>query len=350
MECRHVKLVTACFILFKIGCLVLTIYISVGIIETYRKNEDASVVMINKFDGIDSSTYPALTFCFYANVKESLYKGDYIYRKSQLNSSHYYKALLGMDAADELNSFNNISFEKSTLDVFDYLQKFKVEDTNDNTALNWKYSINSSHDKNIHDTRMIRNYQDPKRVCHTYHPSYTQNVKVDNVNLFFHLERLQTINQGILYFFVHYKNQFIRSMRYMHKQNYFQGITKNDANNFILFDLTHINIIKLREDAEEPCSNEIENDDKEWLHRAMKVIDCIPPYWRIFMRDQNQLSNCTSAQQLRSAARYLPYKNQLNDEIFSQYHPPCYRMRVTVNTNKDAYTDPTLLKIKFRYR
>ena len=68
------------------------------------------------------------------------------------------------------------------------------------------------------------------------------------------------------------------------------------------------------------------------------------------MRDHNQLSNCTSAQQLRSAAKYLPYKSPLNDEIFSQYHPPCYRMRVTVNTNKDAYTDPTLLKIKFRYR
>ena len=82
----------------------------------------------------------------------------------------------------------------------------------------------------------------------------------------------------------------------------------------------------------------------------MEVIGCIPPYWRIFMRDHNQLSNCTSTQQLRSAARYLPYKNQLNDEIFSQYHPPCYRMRVTANTNKDAYTDSALLKIKFRYR
>ena len=338
-------------ILFKIGCFICTVYISFGIIKKYLVNEDTSVVSIKKFDRRDTRSYPALTICFHADAIESLYDRNYIFEKSKLHAEQYYGTLMGAENNLSLAKFGNVSFENAAINLTNYLERYKIEDTYDDTVLKWKHNNSTNYVEDLDKMKLVKNYQDPTRICYTFHPSYMKYAKkIDNVDFYFDLEKLQGINEGVMYFFTHNKDQFIRSMRYMHKQGYFSGITKNDANNYILFDLTHISIVKMRENANDPCNRKYSNDDEEWMYRTMKVIGCVPPYWQMFIKEQTKLKACTRPQELRTAASYLPYKNERALDIFTQYPPPCHRMRVLANTNKDGYKDPNLLKVKFRYR
>ena len=157
-----------------------------------------------------------------------------------------------------------------------------------------------------------------------------------------------------MYIYVHYKDQLFRNMRYLHKIRNMQGIKKSDANNAIVFDLAHVSIMRLREDASQPCNMQLLNDDQMWMTKVVDLVQCVPPYWRnTFLGYGNdKLVICNSTRDLAKAAEYFPLKNTRfkAESAFDLYVPPCNQMSVMANTNNDQFDDPSLLKLLFRFR
>ena len=142
-------------------------------------------------------------------------------------------------------------------------------------------------------------------------------------------------------------------MKYVHKVRSFDGITFNDANNALTLDLNYISIMRTRTDAKEPCDADLHNDDKEWMQEVVKMVGCVPQYWKIlYSVDQsNNLNECNETSQLKKVSKYLPFKNELmTNAIFRKYHPPCHRMRALANTNSDRNWNPDILKVKIKFR
>ena len=156
-----------------------------------------------------------------------------------------------------------------------------------------------------------------------------------------------------MYIYVHYHNQLMRNMKYTHKIRSFQGINIDKNNNALTLDLNYVGIMRKREDANMRCNVTLHNDDRSWMQRVIRVIGCIPPYWKVLYEGGrvNTPPQCNTSNQLRNVSRYLPFKNELMVKtVLRKYHPPCHRMRVYANTNNDRYPEADILKIKFKFR
>ena len=152
--------------------------------------------------------------------------------------------------------------------------------------------------------------------------------------------------------FVHNNNQIIRNMRYLNKIEQFGGINYKYSNNKMVLDLNSISIIRTRKDANEPCNEDLENDDAEWMQHVVTRIGCFPPYWKDLKlySKANNFNECNTTEQLTNMSRYLPYENEsMTKSVLKMYHPPCEQMRVLANTNVARTKNEKLLKIKFRF-
>ena len=342
--------------IFWLGCFICTICISVSLIFKYVGNESSSVLRVIKFNRSDDRNYPALTLCFLSDEeKRGLYKDDYIGQIDGMNTTYYRNALLGIEINNASTKLSEIDFNKATINISDIVADIRLKDINGFKTYDFSQTFNSA--LRLANVPLEISYQDPERICCTYHPSYTPDKNAEEVDLFLNTEKLGDISEGHIHFFAHYKHQFIRNMRYINKVTDFPDIAKAKRPNLIIFDWDHISIIQMREDANDPCSNNIQNDDYEWLANTMNIIGCIPPYWEVLIRNhttfnpyKRTLSICSTSEELRNAARYLPYQNEMKHRAFDDYTPPCTRMRVITNTNFDRYKDRKRFKIKLRYR
>ena len=335
--------------IFWLGCFICTIYISVALIFKYVGNESSSVLRVIKFNRSDDRNYPALTLCFLSDEeKRGLYKDDYIGQTDGMNTTYYRNALLGIGIQNTSTKLSKIDFNKATLNISEIVIDIRLKNTNGYKIYNFSRTFNT--DLRLAKVPLEISYQDPERICCTYHPSFTPDQNAEEVDLLLSTEKLGEISEGSIHFFAHYKHQFIRNMRYINKVADFPDIAKAKRPNRIIFDWDHISIIRMREDANEPCSDKNPNDDYEWLANAKNIIGCIPPYWEVLMLNHTTSPICTTSEELKNAARYLPYQNEMKHKVFDNYTPPCTRMRVLTNTNFDRYKDPKKFKIKLRYR
>ena len=109
----------------------------------------------------------------------------------------------------------------------------------------------------------------------------------------------------------------------------------------------------MRTDANDPCDGGLKDDDKVWMQHVIKLIGCVPPYWKTIYGGKNGVHEhqCNTTEQLKKLSRYLPMKNEFGTrEILKLYQPPCTQLRVLANANTDRYSKTNILKIKFRFR
>ena len=265
-----------------------------------------------------------------------------------MNATYYRNILLGIAENNHSEMLSKMNFNKAMLNLSKIVIDIRLRDTNGQKTYNLSKILNN--DLRLANVPVELSYQDPERICCTFHPSFTPDKNVEDLDLFLNMEKLVQISEGSIEFFAHYKHQFIRNMRYINKVADFPELAQAKRPNQIVFDWDHISIIQMREDANEPCSNDIQNDDYEWLTNAVNIIGCIPQYWKILIRNHTRLLYCTIKEELSIAARYLPYQNELKHAVFERYIPPCRRMRVMTNTNLGFYKDHKKFKIKLRYR
>jgi hypothetical protein len=336
----------------------------------YYKNKDASIMLVKKFGGKNRKDFPAITFCFQSGdypLHEGLYNKSYIESNLNISSSLYRDTLLGKQNMTYMKGIVDLNFELATFNLRHSLRKFRVQDTNEN-EYRWKYDENLEtpnfeyrvnqpfgwqKKKNLTKNLipMMPSYVDPKIKCFTHHPMLDTGIIVDSVDLYFYIPKLEEIEEGQVYIYVHQNEQLIRNMRYLYKLRHFNGVSRNNSNNQLVFDLNYVRVMKSREDARETCDKELENDDQEYMKQVSTLVGCVPAYWKTIYSGSDNHRVCESKTKYELLSTYLAFKNSYGrNQIFDLYQPPCQRMIVLANTNTDKYDKEGQLKIKFRFR
>lgn len=340
-------------------CLFLLTVYQVGfLLYKYIANEDTSTVHLQTFRKSRNKHFPAITLCFYSNTADGEESGDgdglyndlTILKSIGINGSVYRDIILGKirDSFWLERSLTNITFETATIKLQTYLKKFRVQDNNHKQIIKWKQKKKSP--KHGIPSSLFLSYQDPIFICYTHYANHDDDLTVNSIDFYFYLSKLQNITKGQLYIYVHYKNQLIRHLRYLHKIRDFHGLTQEQSNNMVTIDLSYLSVMKRREDANDPCDINLQNDDDKWLQYAIDLNGCIPPYWKTFMNN-SKTNDCKTAQQLMSASNLLALDNEnLVSSIFESYIAPCFQMRIMANTNNDYYKKAGIFKLKFRLR
>jgi len=354
----------------KLGCVFSCMLIITYEVLKYYKNTDASIMLVKKFGGKNRKDFPAITFCFQSGdypLREGLYNKSYIESNLNISPSQYRDALLGRQNMTDMKGIVDLDFELATINLRHSLRLFRVQDTNEN-EYRWKYNekleipifkyiVNQpfgwQKNKNLTKNQipMIPSYVDPKIKCFTHHPILDTGIIVDSVDLYFYISKLEEIEEGKIYVYVHQNEQLVRNMRYLYKIRHFVGVSRTNSNNQLVFDLNYVRVMKSREDAKETCDEDLESDDQEFMKQVSKLVGCVPAYWKsIYIRSDNDRI-CDSESQYELLSKYLAFKNTYGrNEIFDHYQPPCQRMIVLANTNTDKYDNEGQLKVKFRFR
>ena len=190
----------------KVGCCVAFIVIASYQVRKYLKNDDASIFSVREFKDLSWEVFPAITLCFatgkYA-VSEELFTNETIRTALNLSVIEYGNVLLGMKVHDDMDRVMNFDFEKNTMNLRNYLNKFRIQDTNEN-EYEWKYEeslefpnfeyvINRPYEwnqkQNITKNKipLIPRYLDPYVKCFTHHPSLDQETTVDSIDFYFYI-------------------------------------------------------------------------------------------------------------------------------------------------------------------
>ena len=335
-------------IAYRIGCFIVTICIICFLFKQYFANEDSSIVQIKSFERTNSKSFPAITICFKSNT-DGLYNNQYIVSTTGLTGKEYRDTLMGNLKIANLSDLKNISFEMATLGFQSYLTQFYIKDTDFNKLIHWKRNhsidiVNENFPLGIY-------YQDPTMICYSYHTDAYPIISISSVNYYFSIPNLRSINDGKLYVFVHYRNQLVRRMRHQYKVRSFNGIDQKYSNNFLGLDVNSISIMRSRKDANQPCNEDLKDDDYEWMQNVLSLTGCFPPYWKNIDSRVKDLKECNTTEQLKNVSGYLPHGNErVTKLVLKMYHQPCEQMRVLVGSNKDEYSKKDTLQIKIRFR
>ena len=176
------------------------------------------------------------------------------------------------------------------MNLRNYLEKFRVQDTNENEYV-WKYDETMEtptfeyvanqpfrwNEKGMidHATEipLVPNYLDPKVKCFTHKPQLDKGIMIDSIDFYFYVEKLASIEKGMVYIYVHEREQLIRNMRYLYKIRNFIGINSKNSNNQLVFDLMYLRVVKSRKDAKDTCDVNLANDDLKWMKHVVLPSD-----------------------------------------------------------------------------
>ena len=346
--------------LYVICLFSLTVYEVTYLVEKYNSNKDTSEIRVQTFRKSQYEHFPAITICFYSNTGDDedngdgdgLYNNFNILEKVGMNKSFYRDIISGNIKDDVLlkRALENITFDMATIQLDKYLYKFRVQDNDHKQLMSWKQALFPHKNETKLPLSLFLSYQDPTFICYTYHTKHNVDVTVDSVDFYFYISKLQTIEEGQMYIYVHYQNQLIRHLRYLYKIHSFHGLKQEQSKNMVTLDLSFVSVTKRRQDANDQCDNSLRNDDEKWLQNALNRIGCLPPYWNK-LATNSKVPDCRTSLQLKNASGYTAlYNEKAVWSIFESYLPPCYQMRVMVNSNNNYYKRDEIFKLKFRLR
>ena len=92
-------------------------------------------------------------------------------------------------------------------------------------------------------------------------------------------------------------------------------------------EIKRIDITRKREDANEQCNSKIDTtDDYEWVKHAIRIVKCVPPYWKVFYQWKNSTYPiCKETHEYKQLSELMndPFKRPL---VAASYKPPCSEM------------------------
>ena len=81
------------------------------------------------------------------------------------------------------------------------------------------------------------------------------------------------------------------------------------------FRIENIDVITRRNKKDDPCIEEWDNYDKQFIQNWMNNVGCRPIHWRF--REKNHLPICTNASQMKQ------FSNQPRTSDVEYFYPPC---------------------------
>ena len=297
----------------------------------YLKNEDVIEISYRKFDQTKGdSQYPAMSLCFVDAYKQSELEKWNNYsstnntniKGSMINASSYSDFING-NIWDE--KMLNISYEKVTFDIKDYLMSTCMITTMSKTC------------QKIHkiDTLIfpsplgvLKCFSFQYIIESEYNLSSTKNINSNKQNLDEVMLSIKNSifpngirpSSGRFLVMFHYPFQLVRSI---YRTLYNWPSQKNSSTRYyaMQFYIKSIETLKRRIDGNQECYD-WEKYDSKTMEDVMQSVGCHPPYWKSY----NKLAPCMSAKQMKDIASHYQAKLYQDDQ-FGKVVPPCVEIK-----------------------
>lgn len=76
-------------------------------------------------------------------------------------------------------------------------------------------------------------------------------------------------------------------MCYLYDVSYFEGIDYKYSNNKRVLDMNSISILRSRKDANDPCNEDLQNDDKAWMQHVVTLVLVV--FWKLYLLEESLL-------------------------------------------------------------
>ena len=338
--------------MFAFGCFFMGAYMTVTQSMGFLENRDSSTISYNHFNQEPIDRYPTFSVCL--RGKDLYWKDEEsLFSSVGLTGAQYTRTLQGngfrmeVDEITQLNTmrmvdFANVSminFDEHSLSASSILIRADLMTDDESQTLHFDTSSASQEKLPFHV-----GFRSADQVC------FTRN-SLDEAGLIRRYD-LISLNRSLLspgvHFnlemiaFVHYPGQILRNFE---NPRFMSTLSSFDTNKILELKLSHVTTLRKRPSANIRCDDRIENDDLNYQKQVVKMIGCIPIYWKDLMRDQADIKVCQSSKKLRDAAFLIKnYK-----DILASYDPPCVEMSTLVIVNNNMPQEYDEFQIIVRY-
>lgn len=295
---------------FTLICFFFAIYITTDQFKKYFKNEDISSFKIKSFSGQTTNRYPDISICYIVANKSFYNKRNFPYKMTSL-----------FEIFNDSNRNDGNDFTPQPMGVF--------EDA-------WVNSRNgiSSHYRSFRDRtgqpmdRNVVTWLNAITPCVTLKLDYTPFDVLSRQNVYLNIEKMQKFKfMGV---FIHHPGQLIKGIGSTYTSDMSNAAAlwmripgkytpeRNLADVFI----TQVKILKRRSKPDDPCNEDLYDDDGRWVQEASRLLGCVPVFWKnipLYFNNSTKSIPCTTYGQYMEAYKYA--KN--TGKIAMSYDPSC---------------------------
>ena len=280
--------------MFALVCLLLACYLTNTQIIRYFENRDASTITYKLFNQSPRDRYPTYSVCL--KGPEIYWDHErYLFENLGITSAQYVQLLKGEGMRYEYNESTEM-YTKEPIDMKND-SKIDLKNVSPNPAkiiLGVDF-VTQQHNHTVHygiGTAGLRlqkhpffiGYQTFDEIC------FTRN-SIDEVDKI-RLHDFLSMNRSLLdpgnhlkvelRIIFHYPGQLLRSFE---NPSFRSTLGAYIGNKVLEMKVSHVTILRKREDSNVPCNKTIENDDLKVQQEILKLIGCIPPYWIFLIGD-----------------------------------------------------------------
>ena len=341
--------------IFVLACCFFACYFTATQFTLFCENRDSSSIAYKPFNLSPIDKYPAFSICL---------KGSQIYWQNEkflfdttdVTSSQYTEILRGAGTRykyDEesrlyskesvgLDNISMVSFDQMRLSPTDLFVEVDLVAYDDRHST---YYVSENEGLNSSKLPFQIAYQTPDETCFSRDSKDDIDLTRDYDLISLSTSLLQPGNHLDLELRVitHYPGQLLRSFD---NPSYSSTLASHDKHRLLDLKVSHVTTLRKRPTSNVPCNDTIENDDMVLIGEIIAHCDCIPPYWKHLVPNNQNYIGCHSTEQLQNVSHAIEsYRS-----FFSNYEEPCVDMTAMVIINKDVNQDHEKnFKIKITY-
>ena len=314
-------------------CIIIAFYVTFEQLTKYLKNEDSSSISIKSFATSQRNHYPDVSICFPSPDWKVLFNESKL--PGNLSVTNMRRIIVGnvtgldKDIID-LGSTFLIRLADGSQDDYEDILKNPPKNVIDrsqvvshNDLLDKRYTEFNQHERTQDHNSVL--WLSSKRSCVTRKLQYDPHEVLERQNIF--LRRKSMLSYRIFYVFIHRPGHLIRqvgsnmlsnmALRAMIPRKY------DPRTNLLQLFITSVKVIEKRSKSDDPCDEELEDDDQKWIQQVSKNIGCVPVYWikqSGIKGNSSKVVPCTSYKKYQEAHAAITI-GKIN--ITRQYRPPC---------------------------
>ena len=332
----------------------------------FGENRDAIFISMKTFNDDPIDKYPTFTICFKGD-RFHWYHDRRIFNFYALDPTQFEFMLKGeLAMMNNLNKTSKLYDKKPVvlddvmgvdLDQFhlkipDFLHELRFFTETTTRELQFSNKNNSNSTSSAY---MNLSYQTANRICFTRNANDPlKSIRIyDLITLDSSIVGHEMYKDTEIQVYIHHPDQLINSFgkpKYKASFSYFMSQLKGTLEKgpkILEFKISQVKQLRKRADSVTPCSKDIHDHDQYYKAHVIKVLNCIPPYWRNTFSYNENLRECSTPTELRLAHSTIDDpKTVLNlNEI------PCNEMILLAidSINSEPFPKPADISMAFHY-
>ena len=293
----------------------------------FLDNEDASSVRYKTFNEYVNDRYPSFSTCLYSPPGFSLQHlvKNVIKEEIGISDIEFNHLLTGFVTTNDnlrnealLGNISQSDYDPFLLKLEDFMLAYTFERQRNglDDATDLQENANESSPFQL-------SYTDPDKVCFTRRSKdETGLIRIrDWLSLDWKNLRKAKV---LLQIYVHHPGQLTRSIG---KPDLEINPTKlsNDTSRITLR-INGVSVLRKRADAKIPCDDNLEDDDNRFKEEVIRMVGCIPIYWKSFTLAHGSFNFCQRSSEMLETFDAI----KRTEKTMARYKKPCNYMEASV--------------------